>query len=73
MINANALKHPRTQATIERAMRNAVKFGAAIATSAKGGEIISVMYDAKAVPAFEFWKANQDVTADFLKVLRATA
>lgn len=70
MINANALRHPRTQWEIESAMWRAVDYGAAIATSAKGGEIVSIIYDAKAIPAFEFWKDSQNVTADFLKVLR---
>ena len=71
MINANALRHPRTQATIERAMRNAVRYGAAIALSAKGREIVSIIYDRTAIPAFSFWSDTQDVTADMLHVLRS--
>lgn len=70
-LNANALRHPRCQWEIEAALWRAIDYGAAIAASASGREIVSVIHDRKSVPAFSFWRAGQDVTAEFLKVLRA--
>lgn len=71
LINANALRHPRTQWEIEAALWRAIDYGAAIAVSASGREIVSVIHDRQSVPAFSFWRAGQDVTAEFLPVLRA--
>lgn len=71
MINANALRHPRTQWEIEAALWRAIEYGAAIAVSASNREIVSVIHDRNQVPAFSFWRAGQDVTAEFLKALRA--
>lgn len=72
MINANALRHPRTQWEIEAAMWRAIEYGSAIAISASGREIVSVIHDRDQVPAFSFWRNCQDVTAEFLKALRAS-
>lgn len=71
MINTNALRHPRTQWEIEAAMWRAIEYGAAIAVSALNREIVSVIHDREQVPAFSFWRDGQDVTAEFLAVLRA--
>lgn len=69
--NANALRHPRCQWEIESALWRAIDYGAAIAVSASGREIVSITHDRQSLPAFRFWRAGQDVTAEFLKVLRA--
>lgn len=69
--NANALRHPRTQWEIESALWRAIDYGAAIAVRTSGREIVSVIHDRDQVPAFSFWRAGHDVTAEFLPVLRA--
>lgn len=70
MINANAMRHPRVEWEILAACWRAIDYGAAIAMSATNTEIVSVIHDRNEVPAFSFWRAGQDVTAEFLKVLR---
>lgn len=70
-LNANALRHPRTQWEIESALWRAIDYGAAIACTAAGHEIVSVIHDRKSVPAFSFWRDGQDVSEEFRKVLRA--
>lgn len=70
-INRTSISHPRTQWAIEAAMWRAIEFGAAIACNASGSEIVSIVHDRAAVPAFSFWRGCQDVTGDFLKALRA--
>lgn len=69
--NANALRHPRTQWEIEAALWRAIDYGAAIACTAAGHEIVSVIHDRGAVPAFSFWRDGKDVSDEFRKVLRA--
>jgi hypothetical protein len=71
MINPTALRHPRTQWEIESAMWRATEYGAAIACTAAGKEIVSIVHDRSQVPAFSFWRGCEDVTGEFLKVLRA--
>lgn len=71
-MNANALRHPRTQWEIEAALWRATDHGAAIACNAAGGEIVSSIHDRTAVPAFSFWRDCRDVTAEFLKALLAS-
>jgi hypothetical protein len=71
MINANALRHPRTQWEIESALWRAIEYGAATACNAAGGEIFTAVHDRSQVPAFSFWRGCEDVTGEFLKVLRA--
>lgn len=51
-------------------MWRAIDYGAAIAMSATNTEIVSVIHDRNQIPAFSFWRDGQDVTAEFLKVLR---
>lgn len=72
MINQNALRHPRTQWSIEAALWRAIEHGAAIACNAQGGEIVSVIHDRTAIPAFSFYRDCQDITAEFLKAIRAS-
>jgi hypothetical protein len=69
--NANALRHPKTQWELEAAMHRAIDHGAAIACTVAGHEIVSIIHDRKAVPAFSFWQDGQDVSDEFRKVLRA--
>ena len=69
--NANALRHPKTQWEIEAAMHRAIDYGAAIACTVAGHEIVSIIHDRSAVPAFSFWQDGQDVSDQFRKVLRA--
>lgn len=71
MINANALRNPRTQWEIEASMWRALEYGAAIAVSAKGAEILSVIHDRKQVPAFSFYRGAKNVTEQALKALRS--
>lgn len=71
MINANALRNPRTQWEIEAAMWRALEHGAAIAVSAKGSEILSVIHDRRQVPAFSFYRGTKNVTEQALKALRS--
>jgi hypothetical protein len=73
MINANAWKHPRTEWEILAACWRATEYGAAIACTAAGKEIVSIVHDRSQVPAFSFWRGCEDVTGEFLKVLRARA
>lgn len=73
MINANALKHQRTEWEIEAAIWRAIEYGAAIAMTATGREIVTAIHDRDSVPAFSFWRDGQDITGDFLKVIRANA
>lgn len=70
-MNANALKHPRTEWEILAACWRAIDQGHATACNAAGGEIVSIGYDRTKVPAFSFWRGGMDVSAEFLKVLRA--
>ena len=72
MINANALRNPRTAWTVEAALWRAIEYGAATASNAAGGEIVTIVHDRMAVPAFSFWRNTQDVTAEFLRALRAS-
>ena len=69
--NANALRHPTTQWEIEAALWRTIDYGAAIACTVAGHEIVSIIYDRSAVPAFSFWQDGQDVSDEFRKVLRA--
>jgi hypothetical protein len=71
MINATALRHPRTAWEIESALWRAIEYGAAIACTAAGKEIVSIVHDRSQVPAFSFYRGGQDVTAEFLRVLRS--
>lgn len=71
MINPVALRHPRTQWEIEAALWRAIEYGAAIACTAAGKEIVSIVHDRSRVPAFSFWSGCQDVSAELLKVLRS--
>ena len=71
MINANALRHPRTQWEIESALWRALEHGHAAACNAAGREIVSIWHDRDRVPAFSFWCAGKDVSGEFRKVLRA--
>lgn len=70
-LNANSLRHPRTQWEIEAALWRAIDYGASIACTAAGHEIVSVIHDRTAFPAFSFWRDGQDVSDEFRKVLRA--
>jgi hypothetical protein len=70
-MNANALRHPRVSWEIEAALWRATEYGAAIACTAAGKEIVSIVHDRSQVPAFSFWRGCEDVSAEFLKVLRA--
>lgn len=74
-LNAAALRHPRTQWEIEAAMWRAIKEpgGIAFAHNADGGEILTVMHNPKAIPAFRFVRDGQNVTAKVLPILRAQA
>lgn len=72
MINATALRHPRTQWEIEACLWRAIKYGAATASNAAGGEIVTIVHDRTAVPAISFWRGCQDVTEEFRKALRAS-
>lgn len=72
MINATALRHPRTQWEIEACLWRATEYGAATACKADGGEIVTVIHDRSSIPAFSFWKGCQDVTEQFRKALRAS-
>lgn len=72
MINANAIRHPRTAWSIEAAMWRAIDHGAAIACNAQGGEIASIIHDRTAIPAFSFYRDCRDVTTEFLKALLAS-
>ena len=75
-MNAQALKHPRTQWEIEAAMWRAVEYsrksgvGFARADSASGNLIAFVKHDRQAIPAFLFSRNGQDITAQVLAVLR---
>lgn len=79
MLNANALRHPRTQWAIESALWRAIEdsagashgIGYAEACAASGRVIFAVRHDRHAVPAFSFWRDFVDVTGDVLRVLRA--
>lgn len=71
MINTNALRHPRTQWEIEAAMYRAIDKGVAKACSAAGDEIVTVIHDRIAVPAFSFYRHGQDVIGEFRKAIRA--
>jgi hypothetical protein len=79
MINAAALRHPRTQWEIEAALWRATQdsanqshgIGYAEACAASGRVIVSVRHDRYAVPALSFWSELADVTDKVLPVLRA--
>ena len=69
--NANALRHPKTQWEIEAALWRATEYGAAIACTVAGHEIVSIIHDRLAIPAFSFWRDGQDVSDQFRKTLGA--
>lgn len=78
-MNAQALKHPRTEWEIEAAMWRAIEysnklanaFGSAFVKSAKGEVFMTVCHDREAIPAFSFYRNNgQNITAQVLAVLR---
>lgn len=69
-LNAAALRHPRTQWEIESAMWRAIENGAAIACNAQGGEIVTIIHDRKAIPAFSFYRDQINVTPRVLHILR---
>jgi len=75
-MNAQALKHPRTQWEIEASMWLAVQasevdgYGICLALSASGKVIALVRHDRLAIPAFSFSRNGQDITAQVLAVLR---
>lgn len=71
-LNAAALRH-RTQWEIEAAMWRAIENGAAIACDAQGGEIVTIIHDRKAIPAFSFYRDQINVTPRVLHILRAQA
>ena len=72
MINANALRNPRTAWSIEAALWRSIEYGAATASNAAGGEIVTIVHDRTSIPAFSFWRGCQDVTEQFRKALRAS-
>lgn len=72
MINANALRNPRAAWSIEAALWRATEYGAATACNTAGGEIVTVIHDRTAVPAFSFWRGCQDVSDKFRNALRAS-
>jgi hypothetical protein len=72
-LNAAALRHPRVQWEIEAAMWRAIKIGVAFAHNSNGGEILTVIHDRSAVPAFSFYRDFKNVTAKVLPILRAQA
>lgn len=61
-INAAAMRLPAVQWNIEAACWRAIEYGAAIATSAAGKEIVTVIHDRAQVPALSFWKGCEDVS-----------
>lgn len=75
-MNAQALKHPRTQWEIEAAMWRAIRYsgeygvGFARADSASGNLIAIIAHNRNAIPAFSFHRSGQDITAQVLAVLR---
>jgi hypothetical protein len=72
-LNAAALRHPATQWNIEACLHRATEYGAAIAMTSTGREIVTAIHDRDSVPAFSFWRDGQDITGEFLKVIRAHA
>lgn len=72
MINASALRNPRAAWSIEAALWRAVEYGAATASNAAGGEIVTVIHDRTAIPAFSFFRGCQDVSDKFRNALRAS-
>ena len=71
MINQTALRHPSTQWNIEAAHWRALETGRETVQNRAGGEIVTIQYTGGAVGAFSYWRAGQDVSGEFLKVLRA--
>lgn len=71
MINPNALRHPRTQWTIEAALWRAVDKGVATACNAAGGEIVTVVHNPSHTPAFSFYRDYSDVSEQFRSAPRA--
>lgn len=77
-MNANALKHPRTQWEIEAAMLRAIEesrtFGRSVqkAESAGGKVLAYIKHDRYAVPAFSFYtQAGEDVSEQMRELLRS--
>lgn len=70
-LNESSLRHPRTQWAIEAAMWRAIEYGAAIASSAAGKEIVTVVHDRSQVPALTFWKGCEDISDKFRAFLRS--
>lgn len=71
-LNANALRHPRTQWSIEAACWRAIDQGHATACNAAGGEIVTVVHDREDIPTLSFWRNGMDVSGEFREVLRAS-
>lgn len=72
-INAASMRHPAVQRNIEAACWRAIEYGAAIAVSASGKEIVTVIHERTEVPALSFWKGCQDVSGEVRAILRAQA
>jgi hypothetical protein len=72
-LNAAALRHPKTQWEIEACLHRATEYGADIAMTATGREIVTAIHDRDSVPAFSFWRNGHDNTGEFLKVIRGHA
>ena len=72
MINPAALRHPRTQWSIEAACWRAIDQGHATACNAAGGEIVSIWHDRARTPALSFWRNGMDVSAEFRGLLRSS-
>jgi hypothetical protein len=72
-LNNTSLNHPRSQWEIEACLHRATEYGAAIAMTATGREIVTAIHDRDSVPAFSFWRDGQDITGEFLKVIRGHA
>lgn len=80
-ITATSLKHPTTIGKIDKAMRQAAKasrtarheIGSQAVLSASGHDLLAVVHDRHAVPAFSFWSPQlKNITPVVLKALRAS-
>lgn len=80
-ITATSLKHPTTIGKIDQAMREALKasraarheIGSQAVLAASGRELLAVVHDRHAVPAFSFWTPDlKNITPVVLKALRAS-
>lgn len=70
MITPTTLRHPTTAWNIEAAHWRALETGRETVQNRAGGEIVTIQYHRGAVGAFSYWRGAQEVTAEFLKVLR---